>query len=149
PAPADVTRNADASAAWSRPDTRVADHPAAAKCASIPPGPQPHDDERLSTAPTVRLGSPAAPAYTIASLLLPSSSSASPTSTYTRGAARPCASSPCASPTAIGSPCPSDPLEISTPGTSARSGWYPSCDETEPKSGIHVSGMNSLAASTA
>src|SRR5690349_8277529 len=149
PAPADVTRNAAASASWSRPDTRVTGQPAAAKCASIPPGPQPHDDERLSTATTVRLGSPAAPAYTIASLLLPSSSSASPTSTYTRGTLRPCASSPCATPTPRGRPCPSDPLEISTPGTSEWSGWYPSGDETEPKSGSHVSGMNSLAASTA
>ena len=40
-APAAVTRNADASASWSRPETRTADHPLTAKCASIPPGPQP------------------------------------------------------------------------------------------------------------
>src|SRR4029077_1131664 len=85
-----------------------------------PARPQPWEEDRLSTATTVRLGRPTAPASTIASLLLPSSSSASPTSTYTRGAVssrpgRPRASSPCATPTPIGRPCPSDPLAISTP----------------------------------
>ena len=108
----------------------------------------------MSTATTVRFGRPAAPAYTIASLLLPSSSSASPTSTYTRGAVSPrpegpWASSPCATPTPIGSPCPSDPLAISTPGTSDRSGWYPSGDDAEPKPVSHDSGKKPLAASTA
>src|ERR1700750_1398006 len=127
-APAAVTRNADASASWSRPETRTVDQPPTAKCASIPPGPQPQVEDWLATATTVRFGRPTAPAYTIASLLLPSSSSASPTSTYTRGAGSPRprsprASSPCATPTPIGRPCPSDPLAISTPGTSERSGW--------------------------
>src|SRR4029077_11308620 len=119
-----------------------------------PARPQPWEEDRLSTATTVRLGRPTAPAYTIASLLLPSSSSASPTSTYTRGAVsprpgNPRASSPCATPTPIGSPCPSDPLAISTPGTSERSGGYPSRDSAEPKPASHDSGKNSLAASTA
>ena len=86
------------------PFTRVTDQPATAKCASIPPGPQPQEDDWLSTATTVRFGSPAAPAYTMASLLLPSSSSASPTRTNTRGARPPTAGSPRAI-----SPCASPP----------------------------------------
>ena len=110
---------------WSRPSTVSAVQPLTVKRVAMPPG-QPCVADWLSITIAVRLARPVAPAYAIASWLDPSSSSASPSRTYTRGLVRPWARRPSAVPTASARPCPSEPEPISTPGTSSRSGWWPS-----------------------
>src|SRR5207302_10762770 len=70
--------NARSSPSWSQPSTFPVDQPSIAKRDVRPPG-QPSDDERLSTTTQTRRSRPVRPAYAIASWLLPSSSSASPT----------------------------------------------------------------------
>ena len=78
--------------------------------------------ERLSITISVRFSRRAEPACRIASQFEPSFSSASPVRTNTRCSSRLRARSAYATPTAIGSPCPSEPVEASTPGTRLRSG---------------------------
>jgi hypothetical protein len=103
----------------------------------------------LSITTTVSMSSRAVAAYGMPSKLLPSSSSPSPISTTTRGRRRPWARSASAVPTAIGSPWPSDPLEISTPGIRVRSGCMPSGESNVPKVGSTAGSRNPRAARTA
>ena len=117
-------------ASWSRPSTVAACQPSAANRGAIRARPvvarrrvvDDHHGQRVQ---------PSAPASSIASGLLPSSSSASPTSTTTRES-MPCARRPSAVPTASGSPWPSEPLEISTPGTRPGPGGGPAASRTSP-----------------
>ena len=112
------------------------------------PSGQPRLAEALSITTTVRCSSPKRPAIAIASWLLPSSNSPSPISTTTR-AVRPSARSPSAVPTPSGSPWPSDPLLISTPGTSTRSGCRPSGEPSRVQASSASGSMKPFAESTA
>src|SRR5699024_8858135 len=77
--------------------------------------------KRFRSTITVRLSNRWCAAAISASQLLPSCSSPSPQTTYTRESC-PSRRTPIASPTATGSPCPSGPVLVSTPGTLVRSG---------------------------
>ena len=90
--------------------------------------------------------SPRCGASVIASQLEPSLSSASPQSTTTRWSERPFARSASATPTAIGRPWPSEPVDASMPGTSVRSGCEPSRPPCSMKSSSQASGKNPFAA---
>ncbi len=124
------------------------DQPSMANRATIPPG-QPSPAESLSITTVVSWSILARPAYWMASALLPSSSSASPTRTTTCGVGRPVSRSPSAVPTANPKPWPSEPELISTPGTSVPSGWNPSGESNAPNPSRSVGVRNPCAASTA
>src|SRR5206468_3302868 len=101
--------SASRSRSWSRPSTVTASQPNTASLSAT--SPSSIELERLSIATSVRLSSPTAPAWRIASQFEPSFSSASPVRTTTRWSSRPFARSAYATPTAIGRPCPSEPVE--------------------------------------
>ena len=88
-------------ALWSRPSTVMDDQPSILKRSPMPPG-QPWVAEWLSMTQTVSLDRLNLPATAIASWLLPSSSSASPTRQNTLGSTSPFRSNAVATPTAMG-----------------------------------------------